>query len=293
MRRVPALGADRLHAGRDAGVAARRRPTGRARGARRARRARRRRPLRSPRAASRCRPRRRRAAARARRRAAAPPPAAARAAGTIRQPAAQPRRPPPPPGPAPLAVDHAAPARRRRRARRQPLARRRRPRRPRARARAGAQPERDRRQLRALASTGCRDDWWTIYPDTRLPGAVRLRRHLRAGGRDPPAPAALAGGRGAHLGPRARRALQGARRDAAAAPLRARHPAVRGDRRPGEARARVRAAARRDFDVAVATRPTRRRCVALRATEPDGECSFGFDPPHVEIAPGEEARRRR
>ena len=61
-----------------------------------------------------------------------------------------------------------------------------------------------------LRVEGMPEDWWSISARDRLPGAVRLRRDLRAGGRGPAAPAAHAGRRGARVGAQGRRRLQGA-----------------------------------------------------------------------------------
>ena len=187
-----------------------------------------------------------------------------------RRRAAAPAPPPPPPAPAPPAAAPAPPpppttlgstrrrAARRRRSPRSPSPRRSslrlpdgdrghgrdaalgvEPGRPRARAGAGAQPERDRRQLRPAVRRAA-GRLVVDLPRHRVPGAVRLRRHVRAGGRDPPAPAAHARGRGADLGPRRSSAhskalRHGGRRRAA----RARDPAVRGVRDQGRARAHV------------------------------------------------------
>ena len=98
----------------------------------------------------------------------------------------------------------------------------------RARAGAGAQPERDRRQLRP-AHRGTAARVVVDPPRHRLPGAVRLGRDVRAGGRDPPAPAALAGGRSADVGAAGRRGLQGQSRGGRAGAAGAAHPALRRD----------------------------------------------------------------
>ena len=80
-----------------------------------------------------------------------------------------------------------------------------------------------------LRIEGMPEDWYSIFPGDRVPGAVRRRRHVRAGGRGPPASAARPGGRGAGVGPEGRRRLEGApgrRRDGAAG---AAHPALHRD----------------------------------------------------------------
>ena len=89
-------------------------------------------------------------------------------------------------------VDHAAAARPGRDARRD-AGRGRRARPARAGAGDGAQPERDRRQLRAARRRAARR-LVVDLPRHRVPGPVRHGGHVRAGGRDPPAPAAHAGG---------------------------------------------------------------------------------------------------
>ena len=129
--------------------------------------------------------------------------------------------------------------------------------RPRPRARARAQPERDRRQLRAVsARTAGR--LVVDLPEHRLPRAVRHQRHLRAGGGDPPPPAAHARGRGADLGARGRRRVEGlqqaGRRGAAAA----RDPPVRGVQDQALARARVRPQEGATSTSRSTTRPTAR-----------------------------------
>ena len=124
-------------------------------------------------------------------------------------------------------------------------------------ARARAQPERHRRQLRAVsARTAGR--LVVDLPEHGLPRAVRHQRDVRAGGGDPPPPAAHARGRGADLGAPGRRRVQGLQapgRRRAAAP---RHPAVRGAQDQARARARLgppQGAATRSRS---RTRPTRR-----------------------------------
>ena len=90
--------------------------------------------------------------------------------------------------------------------------------------------------------------------------------------------------------------------DAAAAPLRARHPAVRGARDQGQARARVRAAARRDFDVAVENKANapvpsrcrrdraRRRAAASASTRRRVEIAAGRDGEDADDACGRRSR---
>ena len=93
---------------------------------------------------------------------------------------------------------------------------------------AGAQPERHRRQLRPARgrhAAGLVVD----LPRHGLPRPLRLRRHVRAGGRDPPAPAARPRGRGARVGPARGRRLQGAEHRRRAGAAGAAHPAVHRD----------------------------------------------------------------
>ena len=69
-------------------------------------------------------------------------------------------------------------------------------------------------------SHGIPDEWYTVLPEPGLPRPLRLGRRLRAGGRDPPAPAALAGGRGEASGTsRWSRTPPRTARQAASAPL--------------------------------------------------------------------------
>ena len=104
--------------------------------------------------------------------------------------------------------------------------------------RAGPQPERDRRQLRP-ARRGHAGGLVVDPPRHGLPGAVRLGRDLRAGGRGPPAPAAHPDRRGARVGAEGRRGLQG---------------------EPDRRRVRAAGAAHRPYiDTATALRPQRRR----------------------------------
>ncbi len=191
------------------------------------------------------------AAARRRRRGPQPPaPAAAppnggqpamrtQVQGAVPAPAAPPPVPEPQePAEADSGVDHAEPARRGVGARARSLAvgvhpgDRTRVQRP------DPQPVADRRQLPDPRRGPARG---VVLRPARhgLPGALRHRRDLRAADRDPLPPAARRRGRGADLGARGRRALQGPgahRRHRAAA---ARHPAVHRPRHQGQARARV------------------------------------------------------
>ena len=159
-----------------------------------------------------------------------------------------------------------------------------------ARARAGAdpQPERDRRQLRP-PRRGHAGGLVVDLPRHRLPRAVRLRRHLRAGGRDPPAPAARPRGRGAGVGAEGRRRLQGdAGSSPRSAPL-ALHiqpyietaTTLRPQRKKGRRKA--------TFDVTVANKANAPVLVALDGEDPDGELQLRLQPP----AAGDPGRRGR
>ena len=259
------------------------------------------------RAASRPRPSRRRRAA-ARRPpppAAAPPPAAGAPAPRRRPPggrAAAARRgtavhgaaPPPaaPPAPAPRSRSPrrrrsrcACPTRTPSRARRSPSACD-----PGERARvlgARPQPGGHRRQLPAHRRRACRDEWWSVLPDTVYLVPFGSRRHVRAGGRDPPAPAARAGGRGADLG--ARRSSRTPRRTSRVA---ASEPLALGIQPFEEHATKVkpeRASGRRkaNFKVASATRRTRPSSSPSTRPRPTTTAASGSTPAAAEIAPGE------
>ena len=124
------------------------------------------------------------------------------------------------------------------------------------------------------------EDWWSIYPGDRLPGAVRLRRDVRAGGRDPPAPAADAGGRGEACGTCgwSRSPRRNGGTEAASAPL-ALHiePYIetRTTLRPQRKKGRRKA----DYEVTVTNKANAPVLVALEGEDPDGELQYGVQPP--------------
>ena len=115
----------------------------------------------------------------------------------------------------------------------------------------------DRRQLRAVsARTAGR--LVVDLPQHRVPRAVRHQRHVRAGGGDPPPPAAHARGRGADLGARGRRPVEGLQPAGRRGAAEARDPPVRGVQDQARARARVRPQEGATSTSRSTTRPTAR-----------------------------------
>ena len=230
----------------------------------------------------------------------APAPAARRARAAPSRPRRSPRVPaapvPPPPPAAPAQPDEPDPAAISLRlpegeqvTPRRDARRGRRARRPRPRARARAQPERHRRQLRAVsARTAGR--LVVDLPQHRLPRAVRHQRHLRAGSGDPPPPAAHRRGRGADLGARGRRRVQGLQPPGRRRPAAPRHPAVRGVQDQALARARVRpqegAVRRRGQEHGQRARSPSRSTPPTPTTS----STYKFTPATMEIPPGQSIR---
>ena len=231
-----------------------------------------------------------------RRAAAAPPPAPAAAPPPARRRARRSRARSPPPAAAAGAGrrargragdDHAAAARRGRGQGRDARGRRA-PGRPRARARADPQPVGDRRQLRDRRRRAARG--LVLGPARHgLPRPVRLRRHVRAGGRDPPPPAAHrprprrgSGSCEVVAHSKAQRAHGG---DGAADARRSSRSSSTTPRSSPSARPGRRKA---NFKVAVAQQGQRARLRRLRRPRrPTTTLASQFTPPAAEVAPGE------
>ena len=147
---------------------------------------------------------------------------------------------------------------------------------------------RDRRQLRSSPSRGLPDDVVDDLPDTRLPRPVRRRRHVRAGGRDPPAPAARAEAEAriwelelvAHSKAHETRGGDRAVRCSASSRSRSSTPRSSPSAPPGRRKARYQVAVENKANAPVARR-------ASTAPSPTASARSRSSPPHVEIAPGE------
>ena len=123
-------------------------------------------------------------------------------------------------------------------------------------------------------------------PRHGLPRPVRLRRHVRAGGRDPPAPAARPGGRGAGVGPDDRRGLQGDAHGRGVGAAGAAHPALHRDRDDAAPAAQEGPPQGRPSTSRSTNKANAPVLVALEGEDPDGELQFGFNRPPQEIPPG-------